>query len=330
MRKTTYIQAINEAMKEELRRDKNVFLIGEDIGRYGGLFRVTRNLYEEFGPDRVIDTPISEQAFMGMATGAAMVGMRPVIELMYMDFFLVCADQIFNQAAKLHYMSGGLLNVPLVIRGQQGGGKKYGSQHSQSVDAMFAHFPGIKVVAPSTPYDAKGLLKSAIRDDNPVLFLEHKLLYFTRGEMPDLEDEYTLPIGVADVKRAGTDITIATFSYCVLQALEAAEELAEEHGISVEVVDLRSVEPLDMETVLTSVAKTGHLLAVHESYANSGIGAEIVARTYEEAPGLLRAPARRLGMAPVSIPVSGPLEEELLPWKKKIKAAVLETMRVTS
>ncbi len=330
MRKTTYIQAINEALKEELRRDENVFMIGEDIGRYGGLFRVTRNLYDEFGPERVLDTPISEQAFMGMATGAAMVGMRPVVELMYMDFFLVAADQIFNQAAKLHYMSGGLLNVPLVIRGQQGGGKKYGSQHSQSVETMFAHFPGIKVVAPSTPYDAKGLLKSAIRDNNPVLFLEHKLLYFTRGEMPDLDDEYTIPMGVADVKRAGTDITIATYSYCVLQALEAAEELAEEHGISVEVVDLRSVEPLDMETVLTSVAKTGHLLAVHESYANSGMGAEIVARIYEEAPGLLRAPARRLGMAPVSIPVSGPLEAEILPWKQKIKAAVLDTLRVTA
>lgn len=327
MRKTTFIQAINEAMRDEMRRDENVFLIGEDIGYYGGLFRVTRNLMEEFGDRRVIDTPISEQGFMGMAIGAAMVGLRPIVELMYMDFFLVCADQIFNQAAKMHYMTGGLLHVPMVIRGQQGGGKRYGSQHSASVESTFAQFPGIKVVAPATPYDAKGLLISAIRDDNPVLFLEHKMLYFTRGEMPDAEEEYTIPIGKADIKREGKDLTIATFSYSLLQALEAAEELNAEHGIDIEVVDLRSITPLDMETVLTSVAKTGHLLAVHESQSNAGIGAEIVARAYEEAPYLLKRPARRLGMAPASIPVSKPLEEELLPWKTNIKAAVLEMMR---
>jgi pyruvate dehydrogenase E1 component beta subunit len=326
MRRTTYIQVINEAMKEEMRRDENVFIIGEDVAHYGGLFRVTRNLLDEFGPKRVVDTPISEQAFMGMSLGAAAVGLRPVIELMYMDFTLVAADQIFNQIAKYHYMTGGLINLPIVIRGQQGAGKRYGSQHSQSVESLYAHFPGIKVVAPATPYDAKGLLKSAIRDDNPVVFLEHKMLYFTRGEAPDQNEEYTVPIGVADVKREGTDITIATFSYCLLQALEAAEELEAEHGISVEVVDLRTVEPLDMDTILNSVAKTGRLLAVHESYANTGIGAEIVARTYEEAPYLLKAPAKRLGMAPVSIPVSKTLEEEVLPWKNNIKATVLGMM----
>jgi pyruvate dehydrogenase E1 component beta subunit len=328
MRKTTYIQVINEAMREEMQRDENVFLIGEDVAHYGGLFRVTRNLLDEFGPKRVIDTPISEQAFLGMALGAATVGLRPVVELMYMDFTLVAADQIFNQIAKYSYMTGGLLNVPLVIRGQHGGGKRYGSQHSQCVDSLYAHFPGIKVVAPATPYDAKGLLKSAIRDDNPVVFLEHKMLYFTRGDAPSQDEEYTVPIGVADVKREGTDLTIVTFSYCLLQALEAAEELSEKHGIDVEVVDLRSVEPMDMDTVLKSVAKTGRLLAVHESYANSGIGAEIVARAYEEAPYLLKAPARRLGMAPVSIPVSRVLEEEILPWKQNIVAAVLEMMNV--
>ncbi len=327
MRKTTYIQAVNEAMRDEMRRDPSVFLIGEDVGRYGGLFRVTRNLFDEFGENRVLDTPISEQGFMGMATGAAMVGMRPIVELMYMDFFMVCADQIFNQAAKMHYMSGGLLSVPMVIRGQQGGGKRYGSQHSQAVESVFTHFPGIKVAAPSTPYDAKGLLTSAIRDNNPVLFLEHKMLYFTRGDMPDAEEEYTVPLGVADVKREGKDLTLATVSYCVLQALEAAEELKAEHGLEIEVVDLRSLVPLDMETVYASVAKTGRLLAVHESQSNSGIGAEIVARIYEEAPHLLQAPARRLGMAPASIPVSKPLEEELLPWKNNIKAAVLEMLR---
>ncbi len=327
MRKTTYIQAVNEAMRDEMRRDERVFLIGEDIGHYGGLFRVTRNMMEEFGERRVIDTPISEQGFVGMAVGAAMTGLRPIVELMYMDFYMVCADQIFNQAAKMHYMTGGLLHVPMVIRGQQGGGKRYGSQHSQCVESTFAQFPGIKVVAPATPHDAKGLLVAAIRDDNPVLFLEHKMLYFTRGDMPDADEDYTVPIGKADIKRTGVDLTLVTFGYTLLQAQEAAEELMAEQGIDIEIVDLRSITPLDMETVLISVAKTGRLLAVHESQSNCGIGAEIVARTYEEAPYLLKTPARRLGMAPASIPVSKPLEEELLPWKKNIKAAVLEMMR---
>lgn len=326
MRKTTYIQAINEALKDEMRRDERVFLMGEDVGHYGGLFRVTRNLLDEFGERRVIDTPISEQGFMGMAVGAAMVGLRPIVELMYMDFFMVCADQIFNQAAKMHYMTGGLVSVPLVIRGQHGGGKRYGSQHSQCVDSAFAQFPGIKVVAPATPYDAKGLLISAIRDPNPVVFLEHKMLYFTRGDMPEADEEYVVPLGKSDVKREGTDLTLVTFSYTLLQALEAADELAKEHGIDIEVVDLRSIVPLDMETVYASVAKTGRLLAVHESQSNCGIGAEVVARIYEEAPHLLTAPARRLGMAPVSLPVSQKLEEEVLPWKKNIKAAVVDMM----
>lgn len=326
MRTTTFIQAINEALKEEMRRDERVFIIGEDVAHYGGLFRVTRNLLDEFGEKRVIDTPISEQGFVGMATGAAMVGMRPVVELMYMDFFLVCADQIFNQAAKMHYMTGGLVNVPLVIRGQHGGGKRYGSQHSQCVESTFAQFPGIKVLAPSTPYDAKGLLLSAIRDENPVVFLEHKMIYFTRGELPDVGEEYTVPIGKADIKREGKDLTLATFSYTLLEALEAAEELESEHGIDIEIVDLRSIVPLDTETVYESVAKTGKLLAVHESQSNCGIGSEIVARIYEEAPHLLKAPARRLGMAPVSLPVSQKLEEEVLPWKNNIKAAVLEML----
>lgn len=327
MRKTTYIQAINEALREEMQRDANVFMIGEDIARYGGLFRVTRNLFSEFGDTRMLDTPISEQGFMGMAIGAATVGMRPIVELMYMDFTLVCADQIFNQAAKMHYMTGGLLSVPMVIRGQQGGGKRYGSQHSQSLDSTYAQFPGIKVVAPATPYDAKGLFKSAVRDNNPVLFLEHKMLYFTRGDLPELDDDYVVPIGKADVKRQGKDLTLTTFSYQLLEALEAAEELKAEHGFDIEVIDLRSIVPLDMETVYASVAKTGRLLAVHESQSNCGIGAEMVARIYEEAPHLLKAPARRLGMAPVSIPVSKPLEDEVLPWKTEIKAMVLQMLK---
>ena len=334
MRKAQYIQAVNEAIKEEMRRDESVFLIGEDVGYYGGLFRVTRNIQDEFGSfledaenGRVVDTPISEQGFIGMSIGAAMVGMRPIVELMYMDFFMVAADQIFNQAAKMHYMTGGLVNVPMVIRGQHGAGKQYGSQHSQSVESSFAQFPGIKVVSPATPYDAKGLLVSAIRDPNPVVFLEHKMLYFTQGQLPDAGEEYTIPIGKADIKREGKDLTLVTFSYCLLQALEAANELAQEHNIDIEVVDLRSIVPLDMETVLASVQKTGRLLTVHESQANCGIGAEIVARIYEEAPHLLKAPARRLGMAPVSIPVSQALEQEILPWNKSMKAVVVEMMR---
>lgn len=327
MRRVRYIDAINEALKEEMRRDASVFVMGEDVGRYGGLFRVTRNLFEEFGENRLLDTPISEQGFMGMAIGAAMVGMKPVVELMYMDFYLVCADQIFNQAAKMHYMTGGLVNVPLVIRGQHGGGKSYGSQHSQCVDSSFAQFPGIKVVAPSTPYDAKGLLLSAIREPNPVVFLEHKMLYTKSGEMPNADEEYTVPIGKAEVKREGRDLTLVSFHYCMLEALDAADELAKEHDINLEVIDLRSIVPLDMETIYTSVAKTGRLLAVHESQANCGIGAEIVARIYEEAPHLLKAPARRLGMAPASIPVSKELEAELLPWKQNIKAAVLKMLK---
>jgi acetoin:2,6-dichlorophenolindophenol oxidoreductase subunit beta len=217
--------------------------------------------------------------------------------------------------------------VPLVIRGQQGGGKRYGSQHSQSLDSVYAHFPGMKVVAPSNPYDAKGLLVSAIRDNNPVAFLEHKMLYFTRGEVPDAGVDYAVPIGQAEVRRQGKDITIVSFSYALLQALEAAEELVQKHGIDAEVVDLRSIVPLDMETVLDSVQRTGRLLAVHESYANSGIGAEIVARIYEEAPYLLRSPARRLGAPPVPIPVSVTLEDDILPWKDHIEATVLEMMR---
>lgn len=325
MPKKRYVTALNEALHQEMARDPNVFVMGEDVGHYGGLFRVTDGLFKEFGPSRVIDTPISEQGFFGMAIGAAFVGMRPVLELMYMDFYLVCADQIFNQAARMHYMTGGLLNVPLVIRGQHGGGRQYGSQHSQCVESTFAQFPGIKVVTPATPYDAKGLLVAAIRDNNPVLFLEHKMIYQTAGEVPD--ELYEIPIGKADIKRPGKDLTLVTTSYCVLEALAAAEELHVERGLDIEIVDLRSIVPLDMETVYQSVAKTGRLLAVHESQANCGIGAEIVARIYEEAPHLLKAPARRLGMAPTSIPVSRVLEEELLPWKKNIKATVLSMLK---
>jgi pyruvate dehydrogenase E1 component beta subunit len=315
----TYAQALNQALREELRADPRVFVMGEDIGHHGGVFRVTKDLVDEFGPERIRDTPISESGFTGVGIGAAMAGMRPVVELLFMDFALVAADQIINQAAKLRYMSGGQVSVPIVIRGQQGGGRGNGAQHSQSFESWFAQVPGLKVVAPSTPYDAKGLLKSAIRDGNPVLFIEHKLLYNTRGEVPD--EDYAVPIGQAEVKRRGRDITLVSYSRSLLHALEAADVLAR-RGIEAEVIDLRTIEPLDMATIVASVRRTGHLLAVHESHANCGLGAEIVARMYEQAPEALEAPARRLGARHVPIPVAEALENAVLPQPADIVRAV--------
>ncbi len=314
----TYAQALNQALREELRADPRVFLMGEDIGHHGGIFRVTKDLIDEFGPERVRDTPISESGFTGVGIGAALAGLRPVVELLFIDFALVAADQIVNQAAKLRYMSGGQLSVPIVIRGQQGGGRGNGAQHSQSFESWFAQVPGLKVVAPATPYDAKGLLKSAIRDGNPVLFIEHKLLYNTRGEVP--EHDYAVPLGQADVKRRGRDITLVAYSRMLLFALEAAETLAR-RGIEAEVVDLRTVEPLDMATIIDSVRRTGRLLAVHESHANCGLGAEIMARMYEQAPEALEAPARRLGARHVPFPVAEALENAVLPQPADIVRA---------
>jgi len=315
----TYAQAINQALREEMQADPRVFLMGEDIGHHGGIFRVTRDLIDEFGPERVRDTPISEAGFTGVGIGAALSGMRPVVELLFMDFALVAADQIINQAAKLRYMSGGQVSVPIVIRGQQGGGRGNGAQHSQSFESWFAQTPGLKVVTPATPYDAKGLLRSAIRDGNPVMFIEHKLLYNTKGEVP--EHDYSVPLGQAETKRRGRDISLVSYSRSLLHCLEAAETLART-GIEAEVIDLRSVAPLDMPAVIDSVRRTGHLLVVHESHANCGLGAEIVARMYEEAPEALEAPARRLGARHVPIPVAEALENSVLPQPADIVRAV--------
>jgi pyruvate dehydrogenase E1 component beta subunit len=319
MPEITYAQALNQALREEMRRDPQVFVMGEDIGLHGGLFRVTQGLLAEFGPERVRDTAISEAGFLGLGIGAAMMGLRPVVELMFMDFALVSADQIINQAAKMRYMSGGQVSVPMVIRAQQGGGRGNGAQHSQSFESWLAQVPGLKAVAPATPKDAKGLLKSAIRDENPVIFIEHKLLYNTKGEVP--EGDYTIPIGKAEVKRDGRDITIVSFSRTLLFALEAAETLSK-RGIEAEVIDLRSIEPLDMDTVLASVRGTARLLVVHESHTNCGIGAEIISRVYEQSPDALATPARRLGARHVPIPVAQPLEEFVLPQTADIVAAV--------
>src|SRR5574342_654231 len=264
----TYAQALNEALREEMRADPRVFLMGEDIGLHGGIFRVTKDLIAEFGHERVRDTPISESAFVGLGIGASLAGMRPVVELLFMDFALVAADQIVNQAAKLRYMSGGTVSVPLVIRAQQGGGRGNGAQHWQSFESWFAQVPGLISVAPSTPADAKGLLKSSIRDGNPVIFIEHKLLYNTKGDVP--EGDYAIPIGKAEIKRDGRDITIVSYSRTLLFALEAAEKLAQQ-GIEAEVMDLRAIEPLDMDTILESIKGTGRLLVVHESHSNCGL-----------------------------------------------------------
>ena len=325
MRELTYTQALREALAEEMRRDPNVLIMGEDIGEYGGVFRVTEGLIHEFGPARIKDTPITESAFVGMAVGLAMTGKRPLAELMFMDFALVCADQIWNQAAKMRSMSGGRVKVPLVIRAQQGGGRGNGAQHSQSFEALFTHIPGMKVVIPATPYDAKGLLKSAIRDDNPVMFIEHKLLYNTKGQVPD--EEYTIPIGLADVKRPGTDLTIVAYSRQLLFALQAAETLQKEHGISAEVVDLRSTVPLDIDTVIASLRKTHRLLVTHEAHAACGIGAEVAMRVMEKAFDELDAPIMRVAGMDVPIPVAKPLEEEALPQPHHIVSGALKLMK---
>src|SRR5688500_3281385 len=261
----TYAQALNEALREEMKNDDRVFLMGEDIGHHGGIFRVTKDLIDECGAERVRDTPISESSFVGLGIGAAMAGMRPVVELLFMDFALVAADQIVNQAAKLRYMSGGTVSIPMVVRAQQGGGRGNGAQHSQSFESWLAQVPGLIIVAPSTPADAKGLLKSSIRAGNPVVFIEHKLLYNTEGNVPD--GDYSIPIGRAEVKRDGRDVTIVSYSRTLLFALEAAETLAQK-GIEAEVIDLRTIEPLDMATILESVKGTGRLLIVHEAHSN--------------------------------------------------------------
>ncbi len=317
----TYAQALNQALREEMQADPRVFLMGEDIGHHGGIFRVTKDLIDEFGEERVRDTPISKSSFVGFGIGAAMLGMRPVVELLFMDFALVAADQIVNQAAKLRYMAGGTISIPMVIRAQQGGGRGNGAQHSQSFKSWLAQVPGLIIVAPSTPADAKGLLKSSIRAGNPVIFIEHKLLYNTKGEVMD--GDYTIPIGKAEIKRDGRDITIVSYSRTLLLALEAAETLAQK-GIEAEVIDLRTIEPLDMATIIASVKGTRRLLVVHESHSNCGLGAEIITRMYEQAPDAFSVPPRRLGAKHVPIPVAESLENAILPQVTDIVAAVEE------
>ena len=318
----TMRDALNQAMREEMHRDENVFLMGEEVAAYQGAYKVSRGLLQEFGDKRVIDSPITELGFAGLGVGAAMVGLRPIIEFMTFNFSILATDQIVNSAAKLLYMSGGQFKIPIVFRGPNGSAYQVSSQHSQALESWYAHFPGLKVVMPSTAADAKGLLKSAIRDDDPVIFMEQERMYGMKGEVPD-DPDFTIPLGVADIKREGTDATIVARSLTVPLALKAAEELAKD-GISVEVVDPRTIRPLDIETIINSVKKTNRVVIVEESHAFCGVGSEISAQIMERAFDYLDAPVKRLSSADAPMPYAKNLEQLALPDVAKIVAAVRE------
>ncbi|MCY9002489.1 alpha-ketoacid dehydrogenase subunit beta [Peribacillus frigoritolerans] len=324
-REITYLEAVREAMSEEMRQNEDVFILGEDIGVYGGAFGVTRGMIEEFGPERVRNTPISEAAIAGGAVGAALTGMRPILELQFSDFITIAMDQLVNQAAKTRYMFGGKGKVPMVVRTPAGSGTGAAAQHSQSLEAWMAHIPGLKVVQPSTAYDAKGLLKAAMDDDNPVIFYEHKLLYRTQCDVP--EEQYSIPLGKADIKRKGKDVTIVATAIMVHKALEAAVEL-EKEGIDVEIVDPRTLVPLDEETIIESVKKTGRLIVVHEAVKRGGFGGEIASMIAEsEAFDYLDSPIKRLGGLAVPVPYNPTLEKAVIPQVPDIIEAVKETVR---
>jgi pyruvate dehydrogenase E1 component beta subunit len=318
-----YRDALRNALYEEMTHDPSVFCMGEGIAERGGSYKVTEGLYKEFGYERVIDTPISEASFVGMGVGAAIVSMRPVVEILFIDFACLAMDQIVNQAAKYRFMSGDQGRVPLVIRTQGGSGNGLAGQHSQSLEALYYHIPGLSVVMPSTPYDAKGLLKSAIRHEDPVIFIEHKRLYMTEGEVPD--DEYLLPLGEADIKRPGEDVTLVSYSYMTLKCLEAAEALAKQ-DIDVEVIDLRSLVPLDMECILNSVKKTGKLIIVHEACQRGGVGGDIAANVVEQAFDYLDAPVVRVAGRNTAIPFNLELEKVCIPSTDDIIHRVRELL----
>ena len=323
MRELTYREALREALREEMRGDPSVFLMGEEIAEYGGSFKVTLGLVDEFGHDRVRNTPLAEASIAGAALGAALVGMRPVAEIMYIDFSFIAADLIINQIAKLRYMTGGMVKVPLVIRTQGGGGAAAAAHHSQSLEVIYAHIPGLIVVMPSNAYDAKGLLKSSIREDNPVIFIEHKKLYGEACAVP--EEEYLVPLGKAEVKRQGDDITVVTYSRCVNLTLMVAEKLKGD-GIELEIIDLRTLKPLDEDVILSSVKKTGKVMIVYEAYRTGGFGAEIAALVAEKAFDYLDAPIKRVAALDSPVPFNPRLEDYILPNEKDIEAAALELM----
>ncbi len=318
----TMRDALNLALKEELARDKSVFLMGEEVAEYQGAYKVTRGLLEEFGPKRVIDTPITELGFAGLGVGAAMVGLRPIVEFMTFNFSILATDQIINSAAKMLYMSGGQFKIPIVFRGPSGSAFQVSSQHSQAIESWYAYFPGLKVVMPSTPADAKGLLKSAIRDDDPVIFMEQERMYGMKGEVPEDED-FTIPLGVADIKREGKDVTIVARSLTVPTALKAAEEL-EKQGVSCEVIDPRTIRPLDIDTIVESVKKTNRVVIAEESHPFCGVAAEISAEINERAFDYLDAPVKRVSGADVPMPYAKNLEQLAIPDVERIIAAVRE------
>lgn len=324
MRELTYAQAINEALRQCMKEDERVILLGEDIGIYGGIFQVTAGLLNEFGPERVIDMPIAEAGFTGASVGAALTGMRPVVEIMFIDFTTVCMDMIINQMAKMHYMFGGRGKVPMVLRINIGAGRGAAAQHSQSFHALFMHIPGLYVAVPSTPYDAKGLMIEAIKNDNPVVFVEHKKLYVEKGDVP--EESYTIPFGQAEIKREGSDITIVATHALVLRSLNAAEEASKE-GIEVEIVDPRTLVPLDRGAILESVKKTGRLLVADEGHKTCGVAAEISAIVAEEAIYYLKAPVARVCSPDTPVPFSPPLEQAYIPDVKDLMPAIKRLMQ---
>ena len=324
MPQITYREAIRHALAEELTRDENVVVLGEEVANFHGAYKVTEGLLEKFGPKRIVDTPISEAGFIGMGVGASMLGIRPVMELMFWSFYSVAFDQILNNAANVRYMSGGLINCPIVIRGPANGGTNVGATHSHTPENVLANHPGVKVVIPSTAYDAKGLLKSAIRDNDPVFFLENTILYGDKGEVP--AEEYLIPLGKADVKRQGTDLTIVTYGRCVIHSLKAAEILEKEHDISVEIVDLRTIRPLDIDTVLASVKKTHRVLIVEEQKPFASVGSQLSHMIQREAFDELDGPIHRLGTIDAPAIYSPPVEVEQLPNPQRVLKAALETL----
>jgi pyruvate dehydrogenase E1 component beta subunit len=323
MSKITMREAISQALMEEMERDDRVFIMGEEVGVWGGTYAVTKGFYDRFGPERVKDTPIAEAVIVGAAIGAALTGLRPVAELMTINFAFSAMDHIVNQAAKLHYMFGGQFVLPMVIRAPGGGGRQLGATHSQTPDAVFAHFPGLKVVAPATPADAKGMLKAAIRSDDPVLFIEHATLYQTRGEVP--EGDYTIPLGESKIQRSGKDVTIVTYSKMLELSTRAAEQLAKD-GIQAEIVDLRSLRPLDMGPVLESFKKTNRAVIVEEGWRSYGVGSEVAARIYEEAFDYVDTPIKRVAQQEVPLPYNRALEQMALPQVDDIVKAVKEVL----
>ena len=322
MAEITYRQALHDAIREELVRDENVFLLGEEIGTFEGSYKITAGLLKEFGPKRVVDTPIAENGFVGMATGAAMLGLRPIVEIMTINFIVLAMDEIVNHAAKIYYMFGGQCPIPLVIRTPGGGGQQLAATHSQNLEVWFAHVPGLKVVAPSSPADAKGMLHTAVRDNNPVIFLENLALYNVKGEVP--EGDYSIPFGKANVTKEGADMTIISYSRMAAVALDVARRLEQENKLSVEVVDLRSLRPLDMETVINSVKKTNRAIVFEEDWRSFGIGAEIAATLQEDAFDFLDAPIKRVASVEVPLPYSKPLERAALTGAKQLMEAIEE------